>query len=141
MSKAIKITPDCKVIMVDDWRSDPDYIGKCMAGYSLSLPQFWKHKLFYLSVFMLDIFEDHDIYNPLATMLFRKLKSQYGSNDEVVCGALFICNEDDESELDFTLEDYEYILSKLHLFKYNERYDDVIDWNGPTRAIDFDYAI
>ena len=85
---------------------------------------------------MLDIFEDHDIYNPLATMLFRKLKSQYGSNDEVVCGAFFICNEDDESELDFTLEDYEYILSKLHLFKYNERYD-AIDWNGPTRDIDF----
>ena len=42
MSKAIKITPDCKVIMVDDWRSDPDYTGRCMAGYSLSLPQFWK---------------------------------------------------------------------------------------------------
>ena len=85
---------------------------------------------------MLDSFEDHDIYNPLATMLFRKLKSQYGSNDEVVCGALFICNEGDESQLDFTTEDYEYILSKLHLFIYNERYD-VIDWNGPTRDIDF----
>ena len=131
MSKAIKITPDCKVIMVDDWRSDPDYIGKCMAGYSLSLPQFWKHKIVYLSVFMLDIFEDDDIYNPLATMLF-----QYGSNDEVVCGSMFICNEDDESELDFTIQDYEYILSKLELFKYNERHD-VIDWNGPTRDIDF----
>ena len=87
MSKAIKITPDCKVIMVDDWRSDPDYTNRCMAGYSLSLPQFWKHIVFfYLSAFMLDSFEDHDIYNPLATMLFRKLKSQYGSNDEVVCG-------------------------------------------------------
>ena len=46
MSKAIKITPDCKVIMVDDWRSDPDYTGRCMAGYSLSLPQFWKHICF-----------------------------------------------------------------------------------------------
>ena len=136
MSKAIKITPDCKVTMIDNWRNDPDYTNKCMAGYSLCLPQFWKHNFFYLSVFMLDTFEDHDIYNPLATMLFRKLKSPYGQTDEIVCGVMFICNEDNEKELDFTIDDYEYILSKLELFKYNERYD-VIDWNGPTRDLDF----
>ena len=137
MPKAIKITPDCKVIMVDDWRSDPDYTDNCIAGYSLSLPHFWKHKIFYLSAFRLDSFDDDDIYNPLATMLFRKLKSPYGPNDEIVCGVIFICNEvDRDKELDFTTEGYEYILSKLQLFKYKGRYD-VIEWGRMSRAIDF----
>ena len=86
---------------------------------------------------MLDSFEDDDIYNPLATMLFRKLKSPYGPNDEIVCGFMFICNEDDrDSELDFTTEDYEYILSKLEVFRYKEQYD-VIEWDRMSHAIDF----
>ena len=73
----------------------------------------------------------------LATMLFRKLKSPYGPNDEIVCGSLFICNEDDrDSELGFTTEDYEYILSKLDVFKYKTRYD-VIEWDRLSRDIDF----
>ena len=133
----MKITPDCKAIMIDDWRSEPDYADKYITGYSLSLPQFWKYKIFYLSAFILDSFDDDDIYNPLATMLFRKLKSPYGPNDEIDCGFMFICNEDEkDSELDFKTQDYEYILAKLQLFKYKERCD-IIEWDRLSRAIDF----
>ena len=70
---------------------------------------------------MLDIFEEEHEFNPMATTLFRKLKNPSGQNDQVLFGFLIICNEDEETEIDFTLDDYNYILSKMNDLKYRPK--------------------
>ena len=113
MTKGIKITSDSQVIALDDWRKDPDYIDNVLSGYSLRLPQFWDYQIFRLSVFIVDIYEENHEYNHLATNVFQKLYSPYGESDQIIKGFMFICNEDDDKAIDFTLDDYNYILPKL----------------------------
>ena len=58
MTKAIKIAQDSKIIIVDNWETDPDYINNVISGYCLSLPQFWEYRTFKLSVFIVDIYDE-----------------------------------------------------------------------------------
>ena len=136
MVKAIKITP-CGFDMIDNYRSDPDYVDNMISGYSSVLPQFWKHNQYRLSVFMLDTMEDKDEFNYLATCVYRKLKSPYGEVKDVIRGFMFICNEreeeagdedkDREGEIDFTETDFTYILEKMQDIKYLKKHEQ-IDW-------------
>ena len=57
----------------------------------------------------------------MATSVFQKLYSPYGESDQIIKGFMFICNEDDDKALDFTLDDYNYILPKLKNIKYLKR--------------------
>ena len=129
MTKAIKISPNGHAIVVDDMHYDPDYIDNSISGYSLCLPQFWKHQKYSLSVFMLDKFDDHHLYNYDATRILRNLNSADGPNDDVVFGFMFICNEDIDKEIDMTMEDYEYILDHLKDIEYRKRHD-ISDWEN-----------
>ena len=83
---------------------------------------------------MLDIFEEVHAFNPIATMLFRKLRNLSGPNDQLIFGFLIICNEDGEEELDFTLEDYNYILSKMNDLKYRPKRCNNVEWEQLLRA-------
>ena len=76
---------------------------------------------------MLDTFKRHDKYNALVTTLFRKLKNPNQSNDQNIYGFMIICNEDDEQEIDFTMEDYNYILDKMEDVKYLPQ-QETFDW-------------
>ena len=60
-------------------------------------------------------------------MLFRKLNSAYGPNNDIIFGFMFICNEDMDTDIDFTIEDYEYILANLKNIKYKTRHS-IRDW-------------
>ena len=115
MTKGIKITSDSQVITLDDWQKDPDYIDNVLSGYSLMLPQFWDYQIFKLTVFIVDIYDETHDYNHMATSVFQKLYSPYGESDQIIKGFMFICNEDDDKALDFTLDDYNYILPKLKI--------------------------
>ena len=119
--KAIKISPSNEITVLDNWKTDQDYANNITSGCSLCLPEFWEHRKYKLSVFMLDTFEPKDAFNPIATKLFQKLKSPSGPDDQNIFGFMIICNEDEEQEIDFTLEDYHYILSKLDNITYIPR--------------------
>ena len=77
---------------------------------------------------MLDIFEEEHEFNPMATTLFRKLKNPSGQNDQVIFGFLIICNEDEETYIDFTLDDYNSILSKMNDLKYRPKRCNKFEW-------------
>ena len=124
MTKAIKITQDSKIIIVDNWETDPDYVNNVISGYALTLPQFWAYHTFKLTVFIVDIYDERHEINNIATNIFRKLYNPYGQVDQVIKGFMFICNEDDERPIDFTLDDYHYLLLKLRDIKYLTRKTD-----------------
>ena len=121
MTKAIKITPDSKIIVVDDFQTDIDYVDNVISGYSLSLPQYWEHDKFRLTVFIVDLYDYTCQYNSIATDIFRKLYSPYGPINQVIKGFMLICNEDDDKEIPFTIEDYHYLLTHMKDIKYLQR--------------------
>ena len=53
----------------------------------------------------------------MAIVLFRKLKSMHYTPDDVIPGIVFIGNETDEELVDFTVEDFQYVL-KRSIFHY-----------------------
>ena len=116
MTKAIKITSGSQVLIVDDWESDEDY-GKnnVLSGYSLSLPKVWEHKKYILSVFIVDRYDDTHEYNNIATNILNKLYKTHGEVYQVIKGFMIICNEDENQAIDFTFEDYHYILEKWEI--------------------------
>ena len=118
MKKAIKISQDSTITIVDDWQNDEDYMNNVISGYSLCLPQFWDYRVFKLTVFIVDIYDESHEINNVATNIFRKLYHPCGQVDQVIKGFMFICNEDDEQPIDFTLDDYHYLLTKLNNIKY-----------------------
>ena len=118
MTKGMKITSYYQVIVLDDWEKDPDYIENVLSGSSLRLPQFWDYQIFRLSVFIVDIYEETQEYNHIATNLFTKLYSPYGKSDQIIKGFMFICNENEDKAIDFTLDDYNYLPLKLQHIKY-----------------------
>ena len=66
---------------------------------------------------MLDQFESDDKPNPMATVLFRKLKALRDTPEDVILGVVFIGNETDEELVDFSIEDFQYVL-KRSIFHY-----------------------
>lgn len=129
MKQAIKILPNSEIVLLSDWQNDNDYINNITCGYSLSLPQFWENKKYKLSIFILDEFKDKDQFNYLATILYNKLKSQYGENEDKVFGFMIICNEDEDKNIDFTIDDINYIISNLDNIKYNSKIY-TFDWSN-----------
>ena len=105
MPKAIKITP-CSIEEVEDWKTDQDYINNTAGAFCLNVPTTWKHKKYNLSVIILDKFEHYHEFNALATKVFQALKCSYGPVEELVFGFMFICNEDEEDLIHFTLDDF-----------------------------------
>ena len=87
----------------------------------LSLPKFWEHNKYILSVFIVDRYEDTHEYNHIATNIFNKLYKTYGEVDQVIKGFMIICNEDENQPIDFTLDDYHYILENMNNLKYLPR--------------------
>ena len=58
-------------------------------------------------MFVKDSRNPDDRYNPLATHLLNKLKN---NNQYSLHGIVFICNEDANQVLDFTIDDLKYVL-------------------------------
>ncbi len=110
--KLIKITPDDKVIEMPEEQADADKGERFYDGVGLMVPEKWKHKKkFRLTVSFPDLYEDTDKFNKLATLIVQKLHHE-GQDDNIICGDAYIANESDTDFLDFTLEDFRYVLKK-----------------------------
>jgi len=112
--KVVKISALGEVaqITAEQQREETRYRTQC--AWFLSKPTDWENKrTFRLSMTMIDRFSDFDPINILATILFRKLRSALYTPTDIIQGDVYISNETEHEIVDFTLEDFNYILRKL----------------------------
>jgi len=121
MPTVVKINANNEVEELENWKADKDYINNVLDGYALLVSEVWEHKKYKLTVFMLDIMEEKDECNGLATHLFKSLKSPFGPVNDTVSGFMFILNEDEKRQINFTTTDLNYILEKSKSIQYQDR--------------------
>ena len=111
MVKSVKIIPDCKVVEVSEEEEDELKSSRCWDGRGLLVPEHWKRdRKFRLTLTFPDMYEDTDLFNPLATSLFYHLRHPTGKSKDVICGTAFLSNETLQQLIDFTKEGFEYIV-------------------------------
>ncbi len=116
MPKSVMITADGKYHEVSEEEKAAICSTRMYSGAALAVPERWPHNKFRLTMIMLDQFEPDDRPNPMATVLFRKLKSMHYTPDGVIPGIVFIGKETDEELVDFTVEEFQYVLKKSIFF-------------------------
>ena len=114
MVKSVKITPDCKVVEVSEEEEDELKSSRNWDGRSLLVPEHWKNdRKFHLALTFPDMYEDTDTFNPLATRLLYELRHPTVKSNDVICGTAILSNETFEQLIDFTKEDFQYIINTL----------------------------
>ena len=112
MVKSIKITPDGKVVEVSEEEEDELKSSRVWDGRSLLVPQHWnRDRKFRLTLSFPDMYEDTDVFNPLATRLLYDLRHPTVKTKDVICGTAFLSNETLQKLIDFTTEDFKYMIS------------------------------
>ncbi len=112
MVKSVMITEEGKVHELSQEEEAAATRGRWYAEHSLQVPERWRFKKFRLTITMLDQFQPEDEPNPLATMLFRKLRAEHYTPDDIIFGKVFLANETDDELIDFTKEDFAYIFTR-----------------------------
>ncbi len=112
MVKSIKITPYGKVVEVSEEEEDELKSSRVWDGRSLLVPQHWnRDRKFRLTLSFPDMYEDTDVFNPLATRLLYDLRHPKVKTKDVIFGTAFLSNETAQKRIDFTKEDLDYIVS------------------------------
>ena len=112
--KVVKISALGEVAEITSEQQREETRYRSQRTWSLSKPTVWEHKrTFRLSMTMIDDFSDFDPLNIQATNLFRKLRSFVYTPTDYVVGDVYISNETEHDIVDFTMEDFNYILRKL----------------------------
>ena len=124
MVKAIKITPT-EVIEIDDWEKYDDANPNCLdiRGHSVHTPDAWFRHDYNIIMGVHKDSDETDGLNTEATVIFNHLcgpsnrRHVYG--ERPIYGTVFIYNHDGACEwgatfLDFDLNDYRYLLNKIH---------------------------
>ena len=111
MVNSVKISPNCKVVEVSEEEEDELKSSRNWDGRSLLVPEHWKNdRKFHLTLTFPDMYEDTDTFNPLATRLLYELRHPTVQSNDVICGTAFLSNETLHKLIDFTKEDFEYIV-------------------------------
>jgi hypothetical protein len=83
------------------------------SGAPLNVPEHWEHPRQYrLTMIMPDTFDcDEDDMNVLATTIYRRLRSEGYTPDDIIYGTVYIYigNENADEVIDFTKKDLTYI--------------------------------
>ena len=112
MVKSVKITPDGKVVEVSEEEEDELKQSRNRDGRSLLVPEHWKRdRKFRFTLSFLDMYGDTDLFNPpLATRLLYDLRHPTVKTKDVICGTAFLSNETLQNLIDFTKDDFDYIV-------------------------------
>ena len=62
---------------------------------------------------MLDLFTVDDDVHILATVLFRKLRSNHYEPNDVICGTVYLVNESENEIIDFPMDGCSYIRDRV----------------------------
>ena len=74
-TRCIKITPDGHITEVSQQQEEEETMDRMYSGYALSRPEHWDHeRKFRLTMTMVDLFQDGDDLNIVATALARRLR-------------------------------------------------------------------
>jgi hypothetical protein len=113
MPTSIKITADSKITEVSEEQEDEEKTGRLYDGRGLGVPQRWKFKKYTLTMTFPDRFEETDKFDPMATLIYRYLRNPEGITDDYICGTAYLSNETSDDIIDFTKQDFKYILDKV----------------------------
>ena len=113
-NKVIKISVLGDVSEIDDEQQRHEAIRRTQSVYALPVPERWEYdRKFRLAITMLDIFEPGDDLNLMATVLFNRLRTRRSVTDTLIYGDVCIANETDEEIIDFTKDDFKYVLRHM----------------------------
>ena len=83
-------------------------------GASLNAPEHWEHKQYRLTMIMLDTFDcEEDDMNVLAMTIYRRMRSENCTPDDIIYGTVYIGNENANEVIDFTTEGLTYICKQV----------------------------
>ena len=125
----VQITPNGKVTEMSSEEADKQKGERMYSGAALNVPEHWlhprqrgcnwEHKRYRLTMTMLDTFnreEDDpcgDELNVLATTIYRRMRSENYTPDDIIYGTVYIGNETATEIIDFTKEDLAYICKQV----------------------------
>ena len=111
----VQITPDGKATEMTSEEADEQKGERIDSGASLNVPERWEHPRQYrLTMIMPDTFDcDDDDMNVLATTIYRRLRSESYTPDDIIYGTVYIGNETADEVIDFTKEDLTYICKQV----------------------------
>ena len=113
-NKVIKISVFGEVVEIDEEQEQEETKGRTQSGYCLSVPEHWDHdRKFRLAITMLDRFEPGDDLNMRATVVFNRLRTRTPVKWTPIYGDVYIGNETDEDIIDFTMDDFNYIIDHM----------------------------
>ena len=111
----VQITPDGKATEMSSEEADEHKGERIYSGASLNVPERWEHPHQYrLTMIMPDTFDcDDDDMNVLATTIYRRLRSESYTPEDIIYGTVYIGNENADEVIDFTKEDLTYICKQV----------------------------
>ena len=110
----VQITPDGKATEMTSEEADEQKGERIYSGASLNVPERWEHKQYRLTMIMPDTFDcDEDDMNVLATTIYRRLRSESYTPEDIIYGTVYIGNENADEVIDFTKEDLTYICKQV----------------------------
>ena len=109
----VKISPSQEIEEINA-ETNKEFIEMDKDGYSLLVPENWAFKKYRISFFVENYASQ---YNLLATELFNLLYIPNHKEDQKIYGHVYLMNEDDEKEINFTIQDLYYIKDQLKHLK------------------------
>ena len=112
--KCIKVSTDGTITQITEEEQEEETKGRTQSCYALPVPQFWGHdKTFILSVVMNDMFTDEDCINIPGSIIWNHLRFESAKPTEAIYGNIYLYNENSDEIIDFLIDDFLYILSKM----------------------------
>ena len=112
--KCIKVSTDGTITQITEEEQEAETKGRTQSCYALPVPQFWGHdKTFILSVVMNDMFTDEDCINIPGSIIWNHLRFESSKPTEAIYGNIYLYNENSDEIIDFLMDGFLYILSKM----------------------------
>jgi hypothetical protein len=105
----VKISPNQEIEEINS-ENNKQFNEMDKDGYSLLVPEIWEYKKYRISFFVENYATE---YNVLATALFNLLYIPNQEQNQKIYGNVYLMNEDDEKEINFTIQDLEYIKDQV----------------------------
>ncbi len=90
----VQSTPDGKATEMSSEEADEQKGERIYSGATLNAPAHWEHKQYRLTMTMLDTFDyEEDDMNVLATTIYRRMRSESYTPNNIIYGTVYIGNE------------------------------------------------
>ena len=106
----IKITAEGLTTEIAHRQYDEETADRIYSGAALMKPERWEHNRYKLTMTMKDLFEPDDDINRVATVMFRRLRTSHCTScSDIICGTVYLVNENEHYTIYFTMDDYVHV--------------------------------